>query len=618
MRARISATVLTRFWRSAVPLGLAALALIVASDLSAQTSTGRASTMAAPLPPLTVIDITSDRNAPQAPGMPIMFTATANERTGSVHYQWLVFTHGWHVAQAWSPSGSFVWTPTTASASYRIGVWARYAGSTADGPDSAQARSILAFPIVASDPAGVDAAIVAADQAGAGGALALPELAWIPDGDLDVTLTGAVSPSSGETATTVVPASPGATVTVEPAAEPVLDAVDALANDQTSGAPALPELAWIPDGDLDVTLTGAVSPSSGGTATTVVGVSSGANVATEPATEPEPSAVQAGTGDAANASPVLVANVPAVAGDPLPPGTGDAASASPAASMGLSGAGVSPVVEVSSPPNITVMEPATELVLEVADANDYNANTPAPAVVTDPAVALDPLPLDSGDAATSSPAVSLAVTAAGAEPASPATSATSPEDQNTASGAPAPPSAGGTSAVPVSAVRELVHSVDDIEYLVAQLAPATTSQVNHPGRPGDARDAGSNVKSPMPPDTSETASAEATPASSDASPLRVVHLTADRTAPQAPGTPITFTATTAGGTGQAQLEWWVFTDDWHVVQAWSASPSFIWTPTTASADYRIGVRAREATGTIDTGENDQAIDSLAFPIAGGF
>ena len=123
MRARISATVLTRFWRSAVPFGLAALALIVANDLSAQTSTGRASTMAAPLPPLTDIDVTSDRDAPQASGMPIMFTATANERTDSVQCQWLVFTHGWHVVQAWSPSDSFAWTPTTASASYRIGVW---------------------------------------------------------------------------------------------------------------------------------------------------------------------------------------------------------------------------------------------------------------------------------------------------------------------------------------------------------------------------------------------------------------------------------------------------------------------------------------------------------------
>jgi hypothetical protein len=44
-----------------------------------------------------------------------------------------------------------------------------------------------------------------------------------------------------------------------------------------------------------------------------------------------------------------------------------------------------------------------------------------------------------------------------------------------------------------------------------------------------------------------------------------------------------------------QYKWWVFDGiDWAVVQPWSTSNTFVWTPTTANAGYRVSVWVRNA------------------------
>jgi hypothetical protein len=84
-----------------------------------------------------------------------------------------------------------------------------------------------------------------------------------------------------------------------------------------------------------------------------------------------------------------------------------------------------------------------------------------------------------------------------------------------------------------------------------------------------------------------------------------VTLVASLPAPQAPGTPVTFTAAASGGVAPYQYQWWVFNGTtWAVVQAWSASATFTWTPTAANVGYMVVVWARSAGNTVDAAEKD--------------
>ena len=96
-------------------------------------------------------------------------------------------------------------------------------------------------------------------------------------------------------------------------------------------------------------------------------------------------------------------------------------------------------------------------------------------------------------------------------------------------------------------------------------------------------------------------------------PLQVLSLSPDRTAPQPPGTPITLTATGAGGTAPYEYQWSVFTDEWRLLQEWSTDPTTTWTPTTA-ADTRLRVWARSAGSTSDAPDGQYASKTLSFPI----
>jgi glucose/arabinose dehydrogenase len=93
--------------------------------------------------------------------------------------------------------------------------------------------------------------------------------------------------------------------------------------------------------------------------------------------------------------------------------------------------------------------------------------------------------------------------------------------------------------------------------------------------------------------------------------LRITALTANKSAPQAPGTAITFTATATGGTAPYQYKWWVYNGTWQIAQTWSASNTFAWTPGTANSGYLVGVWVKSAGNPADTLE---ATASLAFPI----
>src|SRR5205085_2640098 len=93
-------------------------------------------------------------------------------------------------------------------------------------------------------------------------------------------------------------------------------------------------------------------------------------------------------------------------------------------------------------------------------------------------------------------------------------------------------------------------------------------------------------------------------------------LAANRPAPQAPGTSITFTGAAAGGTAPYQYEWWVFDGTtWAVGQQWSASTTFTWTPSVVNSAYNIQVWARSAGNSANAAEKSAGVIYAIQPIA---
>src|SRR5438034_923210 len=98
-------------------------------------------------------------------------------------------------------------------------------------------------------------------------------------------------------------------------------------------------------------------------------------------------------------------------------------------------------------------------------------------------------------------------------------------------------------------------------------------------------------------------------------PVSAVTVTADRAAPQLPGTTITLTAAATGGTAPVQFKWWVYSaTGWTVLQDWSPATSATWTPATANPMGKVEVWARSAETLADAAEK---YGDLAYAIESG-
>lgn len=86
--------------------------------------------------------------------------------------------------------------------------------------------------------------------------------------------------------------------------------------------------------------------------------------------------------------------------------------------------------------------------------------------------------------------------------------------------------------------------------------------------------------------------------------------TPDKAAPQLPGTTITFTAAATGGTAPYQYRWAVWNGAAWAVTAWSTSNTYVWTPATANASYKVEARARSA----GSAAGPEATRSVDYPI----
>jgi hypothetical protein len=98
----------------------------------------------------------------------------------------------------------------------------------------------------------------------------------------------------------------------------------------------------------------------------------------------------------------------------------------------------------------------------------------------------------------------------------------------------------------------------------------------------------------------------------NANPVTAVTLTANKVAPQQPGTAITFSATASGGTGHNEFKWLVFDGSGWVNQTnWGTPNTFTWTPSAANPQYQVRVWARSARSRAD---QPQALATVPFSI----
>jgi hypothetical protein len=99
---------------------------------------------------VSAVSVTASHTAPQLTNTPITFTASPTGGTAPYSYKWATSTDGvtWTPA-SWSTSNTFAWTPTTANANYRVAVWARSAGNSAD---AGEATGSMPFAITLPPP----------------------------------------------------------------------------------------------------------------------------------------------------------------------------------------------------------------------------------------------------------------------------------------------------------------------------------------------------------------------------------------------------------------------------------------------------------------------------------
>lgn len=112
----------------------------------------------------TTVSLRPDRTAPQPIGTPVRWTASAGGGTEPYSFKWWLYDGvSWKVLRDWSTNTSYDWSPMLANSSYRVGVWVRSAGESADLDEANEgANFAITVATVASSP--VNAVTLTADR----------------------------------------------------------------------------------------------------------------------------------------------------------------------------------------------------------------------------------------------------------------------------------------------------------------------------------------------------------------------------------------------------------------------------------------------------------------------
>lgn len=94
------------------------------------------------------VTVTASKTAPQQVNTAVTFTAQPSGGVAPYQYKWLVSNGTTSTVVAnWTTSNTYTWTPTTENANYRVIVWVRSAGNTAD---VLEATTSMNFPVTAA------------------------------------------------------------------------------------------------------------------------------------------------------------------------------------------------------------------------------------------------------------------------------------------------------------------------------------------------------------------------------------------------------------------------------------------------------------------------------------
>jgi hypothetical protein len=100
--------------------------------------------------------------------------------------------------------------------------------------------------------------------------------------------------------------------------------------------------------------------------------------------------------------------------------------------------------------------------------------------------------------------------------------------------------------------------------------------------------------------------------------LQITAVTASQVSVQ-PGTAVTWTASTVGGAGPIQFQFYRSKDggSWIEAQAWSTSPTYTWTPGSTDVGtqlVQVWARNAESTATYDAWKDGDAVSVYALPV----
>jgi hypothetical protein len=544
---------------------------ITARDAAGNTATDVLTVTYTPL--LTLTSLTPSQAAPQTTGTPVTFTAVAINGTAPYQYKWWLFDGAnWTVLQAWSTSNTFTWTPTAANAAYRMAVWVRNAGSTADAYDNANSNTSIPYPVTASTP---------------------------PPTPLSLTSL---------TANRTAPQQTGTAVTFTTAA---------------TGGTAPRQYKWLLSDGTSTSVLQAWSTSN-----TVTWTPSTANAAYQVSVWARNASSTADAAENANSirsmafaitsapatTLTLTGLTPNVAA-PRPAGT-------PVTFTATVSGGTAPHQY-----KWWLFDGAAWTVLQswtTSSSFTWTPATPNPAYRFAVWVRNAASTADMYDNAASNGSVPFAVTAAAPTP-PPSTplSLTGLTANRTApqqTGTPVTFTASGTGGTAPYQYKWLLS--DGTSTSVLQAWSTSNTMTWTPATANGAyqvsvwaRNASSTADAAENANSIRSMAFAITSAPPPATTLTLTSLTPNVAAPRPAGSPVTFTATVSGGTAPYQYKWWLFDGaSWTVVGSWTTSNAFTWTPPSANPAYRFAVWVRNAASTADMYDNPLSNGSVPFVV----
>ena len=75
-------------------------------------------------------------------------SATSSDSDWRYQFKWWIFDGSWQIVREWSTDNTFTWTPSTPSSAYRVAVWVRNAGSSANAYDNPDSNGSIGFVIL--------------------------------------------------------------------------------------------------------------------------------------------------------------------------------------------------------------------------------------------------------------------------------------------------------------------------------------------------------------------------------------------------------------------------------------------------------------------------------------